>query len=142
MITYIQAILLPVFLHFLLVIMVGVRMGQSRFKSVSSGETKRADIVLDSRKWPDRLRQLSNNFDNQFQAPMAWYACVALLIATGFVDKVQVVLAFGFLLSRVVHSFIHITTNKLPDRFYAFIAGLVCLCTMWAWFALRLYVIG
>jgi hypothetical protein len=139
---YIQAILFPVFLHFLLVTIVGTRMGQARFKSVSSGETKRADIVLDSRKWPDRLRQLSNNFDNQFQAPMAWYACVALLIATGFVDRVQVVLAFVFLASRAVHSFIHITTNKLPDRFYAFIAGLFCLCAMWAWFALRLYVIG
>jgi hypothetical protein len=139
---YVQTILLPVFLHFLLVTIVGIRMGQARFKSVSSGETKRADIVLDPRKWPDRLRQISNNFDNQFQAPMAWYSCVAFLIATGFVDKVQVVLAFGFLASRVVHSFIHITTNKLPDRFYAFIAGLICLCAMWAWFALRLYVIG
>jgi hypothetical protein len=140
--TYTQAILLPVFLHFLLVTIVGIRMGRARFKSVSSGETKRADIVLDARKWPDHLRQISNNFDNQFQAPMAWYACVAFLIATGLVDKVQVVLAFGFLVSRLIHSFIHITSNKLPDRFYAFIAGLFCLCAMWAWFALRLYVIG
>ncbi len=140
--TYVQAILIPVFLHFLLVTLVGIRMGQARFKSVRSGETKRADIVLDSRKWPDRLRQLSNNFDNQFQAPMAWYACVAFLIATAFVDQVQVVLTFGFLVSRVIHSFIHVTTNKLPDRFYAFIAGLFCLFAMWAWFALRLYVIG
>ena len=139
---YVQAILIPVFLHFLLVAIVGLRLGQARFQSVSSGETKRADIVLDGRKWPERVRQISNNFDNQFQAPMAWYACVALLITTGFVDNVQVVLAFGFLVSRVIHSFIHITTNKLPDRFYAFIAGLFCLCGMWAWFALRLYVIG
>ena len=140
--SYVQAILLPVFLHFLLVNIVGVRMGRARFISVRSGETKRADIVLDSRKWPDRLRQISNNFDNQFQAPMAWYACIAFLLVTGFVDKIQVILAFGFLLSRVVHSFIHVTTNKLPDRFYAFMAGLVCLGAMWAWFALRLYVIG
>ncbi len=140
--TYTQAILLPVFLHFLLITIVGIRMGKARFASLSSGETKRADIVLDSRKWPDRLRQISNNFDNQFQAPMVWYSCIAILIAVGLVDRVQVVLAFGFLASRVVHSFIHVTTNKLPDRFYAFIAGLVCLCAMWAWFALRLYVIG
>ena len=117
-------------------------MGQARFASVSSGETKRSDIVLDSRKWPDRLRQLSNNFDNQFQAPMAWYSCIAFLIATSLVDRLQVILAFGFLASRAAHSFIHITTNKLPDRFYAYMAGLVCLCTMWVWFALRLYVIG
>lgn len=140
--SYTQAILLPVFLHFLLVMIVGIRMGQARFASVSSGETKRSDIVLDSRKWPDRLRQMSNNFDNQFQAPMAWYSCIAFLLVTGFIDKLQVILAFGFLVSRVAHSFIHITTNKLPDRFYAYMAGLVCLCAMWAWFALRLYVIG
>lgn len=137
-----QSILIPVFLHFLLVVIVGIRMGQARFASVSSGETKRSDIVLDSRKWPDRLRQLSNNFDNQFQAPMAWYSCIAFLIATSLVDRLQVILAFGFLASRAAHSFIHITTNKLPDRFYAYMAGLVCLCTMWVWFALRLYVIG
>jgi hypothetical protein len=140
--THTQAILLPVFLHFLLVMIVGLRLGQARFQSVNSGETKRKDIVLDARKWPDRVRQISNNFDNQFQAPMAWYACIALLVATGFVDSVQTVLAFGFLASRVIHSFIHITTNKLPDRFYAYIAGLACLFAMWAWFAYRLYVIG
>ena len=69
---YVQAILIPVFLHFLLVTVVGLRLGQARFQSVSSGETKRADIVLDGRKWPERVRQISNNFDNQFQAPMAW----------------------------------------------------------------------
>jgi hypothetical protein len=135
-------ILFPVFLHFLLVSFLGARMGAARRNAVYAGTVKRDDIVLDDRKWPDSIRQISNNFNNQFQAPIAWYCCIAFLLITGLADGVQVFLAWGFLLARIAHSYIHIGSNRLPDRFYAFLVGLLFMSAMWVWFALRLYVIG
>jgi hypothetical protein len=140
--TITQLILLPVFLHFVLVSFLGARMGAARRSAVYSGQVKRDDIVLDDRKWPDAIRQISNNFNNQFQAPIAWYCCIAFLLITGLADYVQIMFAWAFLAARVLHSYIHIGSNKLPDRFYAFLAGLFFMSAMWVWFAIRLYIVG
>jgi hypothetical protein len=51
-------------------------------------------------------------------------------------------LAWAFVGSRLVHSFEHTGSNRIATRFKVFVAGLVLLVAMWAWFGLRLFVIG
>jgi hypothetical protein len=51
---------------------------------------------------------------------------------------VQVILAWLFLITRLVHTYIHIGRNVVIDRFYAFLASVVALLAMWVWFALRI----
>ena len=136
------AMLGPVFVHVLLVFFLLIATGRGRVAAVIAGEVKLEDIALDSSKWPERLRKLANNYQNQFELPVLFYALVALLIATGLADRVSLVLAWAFLASRLVHSFIHLGSNYPPHRLYAFAAGLAALGAMWLWFALRLYVIG
>lgn len=140
--TSMQWLLLPVFLHFALTVWVGVNMGGARRKAVYGGRVKRSDIIYNNRAWPDDILKWGSNFENQFQIPMLWYACIAFLLLTGLADVVSIVLAWLFLAARVVHTVIHTGGNKLPDRFYAFLAGFAVLIAMWAWFALRLYVLG
>ncbi len=137
-----QLLLMPVFVHVLLVTRVAAQLGSARFGAVSSGAVKRRDILIDNRNWPDSVRQISNNFDNQFQAPLIWYACVGYQLITGLADWPAIVMSWIFVVSRIVHSYIHIGSNKLPDRFYAFLFGSLVLTAMWIWFALRLYVLG
>ena len=65
-----------------------------------------------------------------------------MLLATGFADWVAVVLSWVFVASRIVHSYIHTGSNHVPRA-----CGLISRDTsvswrMWAWFGLRLYVIG
>jgi hypothetical protein len=134
-----QLILMPVFLHVLLIFFLGIRTAMARGAAIRSREVRIKEIVLDNRGWPERARKLSNNFDNQFQVPMLWYALVALLIATNLVGTVQIVLAWCFIATRMVHSYIHTGSNVLRQRLLAFLAGTTVLFLMWLWFALNLY---
>jgi hypothetical protein len=134
--------LAPVFVHVALVIALVIATGRGRVAAVQAREVRLKDIALDSSKWPERLRKLGNNYQNQFELPVLFYAGVALLIATGLADGVTLVFAWAFVASRLVHSFIHIGTNNVVHRLYAFGAGLAALAALWLWFALKLYVIG
>jgi hypothetical protein len=136
------AMLAPVFVHVVLVITLVIATGRGRVAAVRAGEVRLKDIALDSSRWPERLRKLANNYQNQFELPVLFYAVMALLIATGLADGVTLVLAWAFVASRLVHSFIHVRANNVVHRLFAFGASLATLAAMWLWFALRLYVTG
>jgi hypothetical protein len=135
-------LVLPLVLHVLLVAYIGQKMLRSRIKSVTSGKTKISDIAVDDDAWPRKVKQIGNNFDNQFQVPMLWYACVALVVALGLGDFVFVALSWMFLVLRFVHSMIHIGSNDVPTRMRVFLMSFVALFAMWLWLAVRLLVLG
>lgn len=140
--TIVQWQLLPVFVHAATVFVIAFRMGLGRRAAVLQGETKLRDIALGNSKWPEPLRKLSNNFDNQFQIPMMFYGLTAFVIATGMADTVTALLAWIFVASRLVHSWIHTSSNYVPHRFYAFLAGVIALIAMWVWFGVKLFSAG
>ncbi|MFN4143331.1 MAPEG family protein [Aestuariivirga sp.] len=135
-------LLLAAFLHVGWVTVLGVRLGRARFRAARAGRVKVKDIALDSSRWPDDVRKLSNNFDNQFQVPVLFYAILPLLLVTGLADTISVVLAWVFVASRIVHSLVHTGGNVVTRRFQVFLFGFVAIGLMWAWFGLRYYVIG
>ena len=140
--TLTQALLLPAFAHVALVAAVGLRLGRARMRAAQSGQVRMGDVALDGSKWPDGVRKLANNYQNQFEVPVLYYALLGLLLATGLGDGVAVALSWGFAASRIAHSIIHTGGNVVMWRFQAFLAGFVILMLMWAWFGLRLFVIG
>jgi hypothetical protein len=135
-------LLLPLFFHIALITFVGVRSVTVRVKSVLGGNTKISAIALNSAAWPDDVRKIGNNFDNQFQVPMLWYGVCALILVTQKADWILVGLSWAFLIARVWHSAIHIGTNYVPLRMRAFLGSFAAVFLMWAWFGLRLFVIG
>jgi hypothetical protein len=137
--TIVQWQLLPIFVHAAMAFALACRMGLGRRASLLRAETKLRDIALDNSKWPEPLRKLSNNFDNQFQIPMMFYGLTAFIIATGLADAVTAMLAGVFVACRLVHSWIHTGSNNVPKRFYAFLASITALIGMWAWFGVRLF---
>ncbi len=140
--TPIQLLLIPAFAHVAWIMMLGRRVGRARFRAVREGRARIEDIALDNTRWPDDVRKLANNYDNQFQLPVLFYAVLPLLIVTQTVDVTAVVLAWAFVAARIVHSLIHTGSNKVIRRFYAFLASFIAVAALWAWFALRLYVTG
>lgn len=140
--TPLKLLLLPLFLHVLLVLWIGLRTVRARIASVKSGKVKLGEIATDNSAWPTEARKLSNNFDNQFDVPMLWYAACALIAATGLADAVGVFLSWLFLLLRVAHSVIHTGKNNVPRRMRVFLAGFAAVFMLWLWFGLRLFVIG
>jgi hypothetical protein len=135
-------LLLPVFLHFFMLVVVGVVMGRARFAGVADGRVKRDAIYNNSKAWPDDILKIGNNFDNQFQLPPYWYFCVVLVLLTGMVDKVLIALSWVFLMARLLHTIEHTGSNSLRRRFYFYLIGFVALTVMWLWFAVRFFVAG
>jgi hypothetical protein len=135
-------LLLPLFLHVALILWVGVRSVRARIASVVGGETKLKSIALNSSAWPDNVLKFGNNFNNQFELPTIWYAVCGLLLLTGKADWICVGLSWAFLVARVFHTLVHTGSNNVPLRMRVFLGSVVAVTAMWAWFALRLYVIG
>lgn len=136
-----QHLLLPAFVQFALTVYVLTRMGQGRVRAVRSGQVKRSEIDAKS-AYPDAVQKFANNYVSQFELPVLFYAVLAFALATGLVDFALIGLAWAFVVSRLAHSFVHTGSNRIVPRFKVFVAGLIFLVGMWAWFGLRLFVIG
>jgi hypothetical protein len=134
-----KMLLLPALLHVALIFLLVFLTGSGRVAAARRGEVRLGDVALDNSKWPENLRKRANNYQNQFELPVLFYMLIALLLSTRLADAVQIVLAWVFVLSRLVHSYIHTGRNLVIDRFYAFTASVITLLAMWIWFALRLF---
>jgi len=135
-------ILLPVFVHVALVYVVLLLTVKARNAARVAGKVKLQDTALDETRWPDEARKPANNYRNQFELPILFYALVAILLATSKVDLTQVVLAWIFVASRILHTYIHVGSNRVDRRGLAFVVGASVLAVMWIWFGLRLYFFG
>ena len=116
-------------------------LGMHRIPMVLRGKVRIEDVALDKEAWPERARQASNAFDNQFQLPVLFY--VACFVALAFGPTLfEVVLAALFVLSRYVHAAIHITSNHVMRRFQAYVAGFAVLSLFWGELLVRLLLIA
>ncbi len=78
-----------------------------------------------------KLINHSDNFKNQFELPVIFYALCLLFIATGTVSQGAVIAAWVFVVSRIVHTLIQTTNNVIfPTRFLVFLVGAVALMVM------------
>lgn len=115
-------------------------LGRSRVRSAAAGEVKIRDVALSGDAWPNRIRQIANAFNNQFELPVLFYVAALLAIATSQVDDLVVVLAWVFVLLRLVHAYIHVTSNHVIRRFQVYVAGFVALAALWGWLGFGLLV--
>lgn len=118
-----------------------VMMGRERVPRVMRGEIPVDKIAVERDAYPLKARLLSNNFDNQFQLPVLFYvgALLALSVIPGWFE---VLLAGLFVASRYIHAYIHVTHNRVTQRFAAYSAGLAILAVFWLWLVLRLVVLA
>ena len=140
--TQTQLLLLPAFVHVALVFYVLLRSGHGRVAAVRAGIVKSSEIDTNRNAYPEPIRNFSNNYQNQFELPLLYYAVLAFVMITGLVDTVLVTLSWAFVASRLAHSFVHTGVNVIATRFKIFTLGLVFLILLWVWFGLRLFVIG
>ena len=112
----VQAVLLPVFVLVALTFFIQFRMGYLRIGSIRRGETRMGDVALGQPGWPQDATQVSRAFDNQFQLPVLFYVLVALALPLRQMDLLLVVLSWVFVVLRIVHAYIHVGANDMPNR--------------------------
>ena len=131
------AILWPMIGHLALVLAVYVLLGLQRRQAVMAGEAKISGFRENQNEPPSSLFA-RNNLENQFELPVLFHAaCLALAVA-GSVDIMAITLAWLFVASRVIHTIIHVTSNRIRYRQPAFLAGFVLLGGMWLLLAIQL----
>jgi hypothetical protein len=135
----VSAILAPLFVQVGLTFVLLFWMGRSRIAVLRSGGVKVKDIALGERVWPVKVQQVANAFHNQFELPILFYGLVALALITRKADLAFVVMAWIFVATRLVHAYIFTTSNRVSQRFMAFLAGAVILMLMWILFAVRIF---
>ncbi|MGE0338835.1 MAG: MAPEG family protein [Xanthobacteraceae bacterium] len=131
-------ILLPVFVLVAQIFVLSLWMGYERNRAIAAREVRIKDIALTKETWPGRAKQISNAYHNQFELPVLFFVLVAFALITKKADLIFVVLSWVFVILRVVHMLIHTTSNRVPQRFFAYVAGLLTLVIMWAYFAFQI----
>ncbi|MCB1531540.1 MAG: MAPEG family protein [Alphaproteobacteria bacterium] len=136
-----QVLIVPLFIHVLLVFSVAFRMYRARVAAYKAGEVQLAEIALDNSKWPEKVRKLQNNLSNQFETPPLFGLVIAFALLFGLKSWVFVVLAWLYILSRLAHSYIHTGSNYIPHRIRAFGTGLVLLLLMWVFLFVHIFLL-
>jgi hypothetical protein len=136
----IQMVLLPVFVQVALTFALLIGMALARRQTLVSGETKMRDMALGQPAWPAKVTQIGNSYHSQLQLPLLFYVLVIFAWMTKQADTIFLVMAWIFVLSRLVHAYIHTTSNRVPLRFNAFAAGAIVLLLMWIVFAVRILI--
>lgn len=112
-----------------------------RMGAVKNGTAKAQDFkipIIEPGPSATAIRSLSN----QFELPVLFYVVCILLSLVNGVNTLTLLLAWIFVLTRVFHAFVHVTSNRLRLRRPAFIAGLLVNLVLWVALALKLAGVG
>jgi hypothetical protein len=134
----IQAVLLPLFVQVVLTFVLLFWTGRMRVGSVRRGEVHPRDIALREPNWDKPTTQVANAYHNQLELPLLFYVLTILAWITKQADLLFVVLAWVFVVLRIVHAAVHVTSNRLGQRFAMFAASVFVLLVMWVIFIVRI----
>lgn len=134
----IQMILAPLFVQVILTLVLLFWTGGARVGAVRRGDVRARDIALREPNWPKRETQIANAYHNQLELPVLFYVLTILAIITRHADLLFVVLAWVFVVLRLAHVYIHLTSNHVGKRFAAFAASATVLALMWIIFIVRI----
>ena len=128
-----SAIVLPVVVQALLSILVLIGLGQARARSMRERRQTLTDedLRLSRNIWSDQAQKVANNYRNQFELPVLFFAVVAFTMILRHVDALMLWLAWIFVATRVVHAAIHIGPNVVRWRAITFLLGAIAVSTMW-----------
>lgn len=130
--------LLPVFVQVGLTFVLLMMMAVTRTRCLSTGEVRSDAIALGEPGWPKKVTQYANAFRNQFELPVLFYVLVALILITKSGDVLLLTLSWLFVITRIIHAYIHVTYNNVSHRGGIYGLGAAALIAMWIVFAIKI----
>ncbi len=127
----VQMILLPLFVEVFLTFVIWACMAALRTRDFNSGAVRPDNIALREPNWSKRTTQLMNAFSNQFELPVLFYVLTILEYVTHLAGIVFVVLAWVFVIFRILHACVHVTSNIVRLRGVLYGGGALVLAIMW-----------
>ncbi len=93
-------------------------------KSAPGGRGQDLEAVL-----PAQVNWKSHNYTHLMEQPTLFYATIAILAIMG-AGAVDVMLAWAYVLIRIVHSLWQALVNRIPVRFALFLVASACLIAL------------
>jgi hypothetical protein len=90
-------------------------------------------------RMPASVRSVADNYNHLHEQPVIFYAVMFFAALTGGGDSLNMMLAWAYAGSRVVHSFVQIIIGTVPLRFLVFAIGSFILFTIAVREALRVF---
>jgi hypothetical protein len=130
---YFKPLLLPLLAQVALTFIVMISMYRGRVAEMKSKRIhpQRIKTREKSKRFLTDSAPSSDNFSNLFELPVLFYTAILLTLILMVQDSILVILAWTFVLTRYLHSFIHVTYNKVMHRFFVFLLSTFVLLAYW-----------
>jgi hypothetical protein len=120
----------PLLIQIMLILLLYILLGIEKSKAVKAGTVDRKKAALHNDAWPDHVVRVSNNIANQFETPILFFVLSLVFFSLKSVDMTVLVLSCAYVASRIVHAYIHVTSNYVPKRRGVFMVGCVILIVL------------
>lgn len=123
----------------LLTALVLIRMVLGRVAAVKRGE-------VDARYYktyqgdecePRAVAQHTRHFVNLFESPVLFYAACITAMVVGQGTGITVWLAWAYVICRVIHAFVHLSSNRIPARMAVYGTSWIILLAFWGTLVVR-----
>lgn len=131
------ACLYPVCAMALLSFGVSLWLYKARVKAIQSC-SKLSYFKFNQGEMPDFAKQAEQHYANLFEMPVLFYIVLLVAFVTQTDHLGLVVLAWIYVLLRLVHTYIHLGSNYLLYRMRSFLASFAVLFAMWIWVLIAL----
>ena len=130
---YFKPLLIPLLVQVALTFIVMIFMYRRRVAEMKSkrihpqrikSRSKAHGVLTDS-------ESAANNYLNLFETPVLFYTAILLTLILMVQDTILVILAWTYVASRYVHSFIHVTYNRVMHRFAVYLFSSFVLFGIW-----------
>ncbi len=81
-------------------------------------------------KMPKEIQWKADNYNHLHEQPTIFYATAIASAMIGLGDGLNLYLAWAYVVSRIVHSIVHSTSNVVMVRFMIFLFGTICILVM------------
>ncbi|MGH6859061.1 MAG: MAPEG family protein [Phyllobacterium sp.] len=108
-----------------------------RRHAVVSGQASARDFKLPLKE-PEASVTAIRNLTNLYELPVLFYVVCLALYAVNGATFLAVLVAWLFVVARIAHTFVHVTSNRLRLRQPIFAIGYILTGVLWVMLALHL----
>jgi hypothetical protein len=127
-----KAVLFPMIALVAWTFIVLLQIPYRRFKAGRDRQVKRDDFKYgESANVPPHVLIPNRNYMNLLEAPVLFYVACLTLYLTKSGSTGYLILAWAYVILRIMHSLVHLTYNKVMHRLGFFAASNVVLIAIW-----------
>ncbi len=135
-----HTILVPPVAMTLLIAIVWIRLYRDRIGEMRSRRIHPQQVAT-SRQMAETMQNIksSDHFRNLFEVPVLFYIVCGFIAIAKLTSPALLACAWGYVILRAYHTYVHLTHNKVIRRFQAYVASTIVLWAMWVMFAVKLF---